>query len=52
MEAVLGRTQMAHMRDGRYTHDNTVLLAEAARKLEAAGQSSVALMLDNSARAK
>jgi len=52
VEAVLGRTQMAHMRDGRYTHDNTVLLAEAARKLEAAGQSGVALMLDNSARAK
>ena len=49
VEAVLGRTQMAHMRDGRYTHDNTVLLAEAARKLEAAGQSGIALMLDNSA---
>ena len=49
VEAVLGRTQMAHMRDGRYAHDNTILLAEAARKLEAAGQSGVALMLDNSA---
>eukprot|EP00964_Phaeocystis_antarctica_P100477 scaffold66091_cov35-Phaeocystis_antarctica.AAC.1 len=49
VEAVLGRTQMAHMWDGRYAHDNTILLAEAARKLEAAGQSGVALMLDNSA---
>ena len=49
VEAVLGGTQIAHMRDGRYAHDNTVLLAEAARKLEAAGQSGVALMLDNSA---
>eukprot|EP00966_Prymnesium_polylepis_P075704 1755587-Prymnesium_polylepis.1 len=48
--AVIGETQMGYLNDDRYAHDNTLLLAEMARLLDAGdGSGGVAVQIDNSA---
>ena len=47
--AVLGTTQVAYIPDGRQIKDNTILMAEAARRLHCAGRGGACIQVDNSA---
>ena len=47
--AVLGATQVAYIPDGRQIKDNTILMAEAARRLHCAGRGGACIQVDNSA---
>ena len=46
---LVGKTQLAYLTDGRRIWDNTLLLAEIARKLEGRRQGGVAIQVDNMA---
>ena len=44
---VIGKTQVGYVGGSRQAHDNTLLLAEMARKLDAPGEGGVAVQVDN-----
>ena len=47
--AVVGKTQMAYLTDGRRIWDNTLLLAGVARQMESEGKGGAAVQVDNTA---
>ena len=47
--AVVGKTQMAYLTDGRRIWDNTLLLAGVARQMEKEGKGGAAVQVDNTA---
>ncbi len=46
VQRLVGSTQMGYLTDQRYAHDNTLLLAELARRLNRPGEGGVAVQVD------